>query len=985
MIDLNDIRGYSAMSLLENYSGINPYIKRMRNEYLKNKKLRLTDTQINYVIDNHEREPILINRVIGISRFLGEELQRQEGLKIIPEKILVEYILAENDKTFHIYGKLKRNQIDSKMYWLPKTQVLDDPYFEPINVDVDFDKYNKILSKYGKKLYTHQEEGIRFLLSRNGSILADDMGLGKAEAIDNQLFTPNGRQKIGTLKINDFVIGVNGLPTRINGIYPQGIQDLYRITFNDGYSVVVCGEHLFTVSSNNSGKNSKNRVNRNITLSVKQMLDKNLILEQNGIGWNNKKPYKFKTYYKQNNGQNKWQIPIVKPIEFTNYDVLPIDPYLLGLGLGDGYFKDNKIMFGIYKDDFDELFSPYQIKENKSNKPNIRLGYINIGISLSELKLKNARSDTKFIPDIYKYSSIENRLAILQGLMDTDGHCMKSKNGCFNGTEYCSVSEKLADDVAEIVHSLGGIVRKSSKIGSYKKKDGTKVICKKVYKLNIKMPEQFNPFRLKRKANQYNVPKKYSVGRYIKNIESVGKGEAVCIAVDAPDKLYVTEHAIVTHNTTQAIIAALESGAKNVLIICPSAVKINWKREISLFCDDITIVNGRIWPKTKHKFTIINYDILKNFHTLGDGKKKKDTDPVLDLNRQIVNTMFDLVIVDEAHNLKNNKSIRGEIVADLSTKFNIEKFWLLTGTPVANRPMDFFNLLKIIKSPIAENWMYFAKRYCDGKKFFKTLKNGKKKQIWLTDGASNLDELSSKTRNLIIRRLKTDVLDMPDKIVTPVYHELTSKQLSEYEKLWEDYLEKRKQEKKKGPIQKDLVELILLRKFIAMEAIPETIEMVNNALEMDKKVIIFTTFTDELNELADYFGKICVTHNGPMSQKEKQNSVDEFQNNPKIKVFIGNIKSAGVGITLTQGNVVIFNSFDWVPGNNEQAEDRPYRIGQTKDVNVYYQLYEDTISIRMWETLKYKTDVISIIIGDKQLSEEEIIELMTDKLMDENG
>jgi SWI/SNF-related matrix-associated actin-dependent regulator 1 of chromatin subfamily A len=223
---------------------------------------------------------------------------------------------------------------------------------------------------------------------------------------------------------------------------------------------------------------------------------------------------------------------------------------------------------------------------------------------------------------------------------------------------------------------------------------------------------------------------------------------------------------------------------------------------------------------------------------------------------------------------------------------------------------------------------------------------------------------------------------MPDKVITPVYHELTNKGWDEYDRLWDDYLEKRKAEKKRGSIQRDLVELILLRKFIAMEAIPQTIEMVENMLETGKKVIIFTSFTDELNELADYFGKRCVTHNGPMSDREKQKSVDSFQENPNIRVFVGNIKSAGVGITLTKANFVVFNSFDWVTGNNEQAEDRAYRIGQNEDVNVYYQLFDNTISMRMWETLKQKQEVINAILGVNNFSKEDEAELLIQKILD---
>jgi len=426
----------------------------------------------------------------------------------------------------------------------------------------------------------------------------------------------------------------------------------------------------------------------------------------------------------------------------------------------------------------------------------------------------------------------------------------------------------------------------------------------------------------------------------------------------------------------QSIIAALESGAKKILVLTTSSAKINWEREINVFNNETAIVEGRRWRQSK--FTIINYDILKNFHTLHDGKTE------IQLDRDLANANFDLAIIDEAHYLKNKDAIRSQIMLELVVKHNIPKVWLLTGTPVANRPMDFFNLLKLINSPLAKNWMHYAKRYCDARKFFRTLKSGIKKQIWLTDGASNLDELAAKTKNVILRRLKTEVLDMPDKVITPMYHRLEPRELREYESLWEEYLEKRALEgKKNGNLQRDLVELILLRQFIADAAIPYTIEMAENAIEMGRKVIIFTSFTEELEKLESHFGKICVVHNGPMSAKQKQRSVDAFQNNNKVKVFIGNIKSAGVAITLTEGTVVIFNSFSWVPGDNEQAEDRAFRIGQKNDVNVYYQLFEDTIATRMWFMLQTKKDIISIIMGEKKLTDDEITALLAEQLLND--
>ena len=260
--------------------------------------------------------------------------------------------------------------------------------------------------------------------------------------------------------------------------------------------------------------------------------------------------------------------------------------------------------------------------------------------------------------------------------------------------------------------------------------------------------------------------------------------------------------------TYQTIISAIEANAQRVLIICPSSVKINWQREIECFCKDVSIISSKNWKQSR--FTIINFDILSNFHTIIDKKKDKEVDITFNINRELVKANFDLLIVDEAHCLKNKDAMRSKVVMNVVKLSKIERIWLLTGTPIANRPMDYYNLLKLIKNPITDNWKFFATRYCDARKMVRTLKNGQKKQIYITDGASNLDELRQKTKNSVLRRLKTEVLDMPDKIVVPVYHELDEEGWSKYNELWNDYIEKRKLEGKNTNLQKDLVELILL-------------------------------------------------------------------------------------------------------------------------------------------------------------------------------
>jgi hypothetical protein len=422
-MDLDKLKGIKALSLLGVYEGRNPYLIKLKSELKQKGKLALSNTQEAYILNNHDREPVKVDRVVGLSSYIGEELKEKFSLSFTPERMYFGFILAETEKSYHVYGKLKKNQKENSTYWIPKTQVMEDPYFAPINVEVDFTKYTA-LDVMGRKPYGHQESGVKFLLSRDGAILADDMGLGKAEYVDNQVFTPNGRQKIGTLRVGDYVIGSDGKPTLVEGVFPQGTKDLYRVTFNDGYSILVCKEHLWSVTSNNGSVNNKNRPVRYTTLSVEQMLDENLELKQIGTGWNEKRPYNFKTYYKQPNGQNKWQIPIVKPIEFNGGEVLPIEPYLLGVVLGDGHILENKAQFALHMDDFDEMFDGCEINEKKS-LGNIRRGTIKLGESIRKLGLSNTRSNTKFVPDIYKYSSVNNRIAILQGLMDTDGFCSK--------------------------------------------------------------------------------------------------------------------------------------------------------------------------------------------------------------------------------------------------------------------------------------------------------------------------------------------------------------------------------------------------------------------------------------------------------------------------------------------------------------------------------------------------------------------------------
>jgi len=398
--------------------------------------------------------------------------------------------------------------------------------------------------------------------------------------------------------------------------------------------------------------------------------------------------------------------------------------------------------------------------------------------------------------------------------------------------------------------------------------------------------------------------------------------------------------------TTSTIIAALESKAKKVLIICPATLKINWKREIENYSDkSVYIAEGKNFS-TEHDFVIINYDIIKNFH---DTKKKAES--------QILDANFDLVVVDEAHYIKNATAQRTKLINDIVKK--VDRIWLLTGTPMTSRPIDYFNLLSLIDSPVAKNWMAYAIRYCQGYQF-----NVGGRKVWNVMGASNLEELRDRTLGLTLRRLKEDVLDLPDKIITPVYLRLKSKLYEEVMGDYYNWYEGNPEESKSLTVQ--FTKLTKVRQIIADEKIAQTIELAENIIEQNKKVIIFCNFTDSLNKIVEHFGKAAVKVDGSMSKPERQNSVDSFQESDKIKVFVGNIKAAGVGLTLTAAEAVIMNDLSFLPSDHAQAEDRAYRYGQKNNVLVYYPIFENTIEGIIYDILNNKKQVIATVMGDNQ-------------------
>ena len=412
--------------------------------------------------------------------------------------------------------------------------------------------------------------------------------------------------------------------------------------------------------------------------------------------------------------------------------------------------------------------------------------------------------------------------------------------------------------------------------------------------------------------------------------------------------------------TTSTIIAALETGEQKILIICPASLKINWEREIRNYTDrSVYISEGKNFS-TEHDFVIVNYDILKNFYDV----KNKDKSPITLAN-------FGLVIIDEAHYIQNGQAQRTKLVNSFVK--NVKRLWLLTGTPMTSRPMNYFNLLQLIDSPVAQNWMAYAIRYCQGYQF-----NAGKRKVWNVTGASNLEELRDRTSRQVLRRLKTEVLDLPDKIISPVYLRLKSRLYEGLMGEYYDWYENKTDESSSLTVQ--FSKLMKVRQVIAEEKIKDTIELAENIIEQGKKVIIFTNFTDTLHKITEHFGKIAVSLDGSTSKPARQFAVDQFQENEKIKVFVGNLKAAGVGLTLTAAEAVIMNDLSFVPSDHSQAEDRAFRYGQKNNVSVYYPIFENTIEGAIYDILIKKKNIFETVMGDNLLDKGDFIEEVMNRI-----
>ena len=426
--------------------------------------------------------------------------------------------------------------------------------------------------------------------------------------------------------------------------------------------------------------------------------------------------------------------------------------------------------------------------------------------------------------------------------------------------------------------------------------------------------------------------------------------------------------------TAQALAwLQLHPELRPAVIVVPASLKLNWVKEIHMWMNDqekSLILSGMNSNALNNsQILVINYDILPNkqekYINTHDKEKYREI-PKTGWIDYIVEIKPKVLILDECHYIKNNKAKRTKAVKLLAK--GIPHILALSGTPITNRPIEIYNSIKLIDSTIVGNFWQFAQYYCAAKH------NG---FGWDFTGASHTDELHEKlSSTIMIRRKKQDVLqDLPEKIHSFVPIELENEK--EYQNAEINFIEWIKNNVNEVAVERasnavQLTEIETLKQIAVKGKLKGIIDWINDFLESGEKLVIFVIHKFAVDLLMQIYKNKAVKIDGSVSPYNRQRAVDLFQNDKNIKLFIGNIQAAGVGITLNAASNVAIIELPWTPGELNQAEDRCHRIGQKNAVNIYYLLAKNTIEERIAELLDKKRKVLDSVI-DGKITEQEVL------------
>ncbi|WP_190242651.1 SNF2-related protein [Hymenobacter lapidiphilus] len=787
-----------------------------------------------------------------------------------------------------------------------------------------------------------------------GGCLADDMGLGKAQPLHAQLLTPTGWKTMGEARVGDVLINSQGARSRITGVFPQGEKEIYRVTFTDGATAECCAEHLWAV--------------------------------QSPVQKHRQQPYQVKELaalqhdLHDRHGNTKWFVPLVAPVAFAPQPV-PLDPYLLGLLLGDGCFRQNSISISSADAQIvnyvADTLPPTLTMHRQGDSYDYSLvkataGWTNeLMQTIGKLGLKGRGSADKFIPEAYLVNDVATRVAMLQGLMDTDGYVSASGDVC----QFTSVSSALIAGVTFLVQSLGGTVRQSSKVPTYTYGGETRT-GRLAYTLTLSLPPAVVPFRLGRKVALYRPKTKYPPYRGIKAVELVGRMPAQCIAVDAPDRLYVTDNFVLTHNTVQTLALLLQRketatarGAASLLVM-PTSLVYNWMTEAFKFAPGLRLLIYTGTYREKNVAQFADYDVVLTSYG------------IVRLDIELLKTyQFDYVILDESQAIKNPGSTTSQAVRQLPARHRL----ILTGTPVENSTMDLWSQMSFINPGLLGTQAFFRKEFL--------------KPIEKHQDEDKRRRLHALIKPFILRRHKAQVAtELPAKIENLNYCAMTDEQQQFYEETKSHYrnlilqnLEETGSANTQFVLLQGLTKLRLIANHPRLAdpnythesgKLREVVRMIKSVVAEGHKVLVFSQFVKHLDLVRTALDERQITYaylDGNTRDRHKE--VTRFQDTPELRVFLISLKAGGVGLNLTAADYVFLLDPWWNPAVEAQAVDRAHRIGQERTVFTYKFITRGTVEEKILALQRKKIQLVTDLISTdeaviKNLTKEDIEELL---------
>jgi SWI/SNF-related matrix-associated actin-dependent regulator 1 of chromatin subfamily A len=413
---------------------------------------------------------------------------------------------------------------------------------------------------------------------------------------------------------------------------------------------------------------------------------------------------------------------------------------------------------------------------------------------------------------------------------------------------------------------------------------------------------------------------------------------------------------------TVMALAFLQDNPKALpaVVVCPASLKDVWSNECKRWTTlTPEILSGRTpWvPRAAERrdcLTIINYDIL-------------------DAWQETLNRFTHTVILDECHYIKSSSARRTKATkAFCKDKPHVIA---LSGTPIVNRPVEFYTTLNILAPTQFNHYWDFVQRYCAAKH------NG---YGWDVSGSSNTDELNKRLSDIMLRRLKEDVLpDLPEKTVTTIPLTPNDLDKSYYEATLIEALGAWNEDEKPDPL-KDITQIGKLR-LAALDAKFDACKnWIDDFLSGGRKLVVFVVHHKTSDRLRKIYGNRAVYLDGRTDVRERSKVVEQFQADPKVQMLVGNIQVAGTGITLTAAQDAVFIEMGWTPAEHRQAEDRIHRIGQKGATNVYYLIAQDTLETDMVELIREKQKVLDSVLDGMVVAEGSIFRELKQRLRNKN-